>query len=382
MQLAILFLVLVALAFIGLRYRLRNTPDKRNLAASIDTEVHKAMKGGRLTGLVIGVFKQGRIFVKGYGTVDQASPRCPDAQTVFQIGSVSKLFTASLLQALCSEGRVSLDANLAELLSADMPLAPSARAITLRQLVTHTSGLPRVPKALEEKVLQRGGPDPLLDPYSHISREEVWDYLATAEGQKKPGRFDYSNYGMGLLAQVLERLTGSDYEALVRDKILAPLGMNSTAIEIHAELKAALAQGYSAKGQPMPPWTFTALGGAGAFSSTAADMLKFIQASLDAGSPAAQRFQAMRKPQVQGVAGLGWMQATPLDRFFGLADLVWHNGMVGGYSSYLSIDPNKQSGLLILCNQASGTDMLGLMLNHQIRTQSWASPQSGAALEP
>ena len=379
--------VVLVLAFSGiayLKYRMVNTPDNKNLDLAIDTEVRKAMKSGQFPGIVVGVYKDDRAFVKGYGTVDKEISQTPDAETVFQMGSVTKLLTALLLQRLCDDGVVSMDATLGDLLGASMPLSPSVESVTLRQLATHTSGFPRVPKPLLDKLTEMAeDDDPMLDPYSYLGPKYVFDYLATAEGKRKAGRFEYSNYGMGLLAHVLEVLTGEDYESMVRDKVLIPLGMNQTSVTLTMEMKEKLAKGYTAKGLPTPVWTFAALGGAGAYSTTAKDLITFVQASVAESGMASQLLKKMSEPQFNEHTGLGWMQPSFIDRFIGNKGVVWHNGMVGGYASYLSIDIEKGTGVFVLTNQASATEMLGMILMRQARTQSWpSSTASNKSMQP
>jgi CubicO group peptidase (beta-lactamase class C family) len=373
----ILFVLLVVVALSALfylRYRMGNTPDKKNLEAEVDAQVNKFIRHGLSPGLVVGVYKDGRSFIKGYGCTHKEAAGAPGATTTFQIGSVSKLLTALLLQTLCDEGVVTMEATLGELIGGSMPLSPAAQRVTLKQLVTHTSGLPSIPKSLGAKATKMAGEDdPLLDPYSYLGPQFVFEYLATTSDKRQAGRFEYSNLGMGLLGHVLEVVTARDYESLVVDKVLTPLGMNATAITLTSEAKARLAQGYSAKGAPTRIWTFAALAGAGAFYSNADDMLKFIRASVEDGGLASPSFQKMRVPQFGGDTGIGWMQATFLDRFFGNRKVVWHNGMVGGYASYLCIDAQARTGVVILTNQASATEMLGMMLTRQVRTQSWSS---------
>lgn len=387
-----LLLVVVLSAVLYLKYRMDNTPDKKNLEAAIDAEVNKTMRSGLFPCIVVGVYKDGRTSIKGYGTVNKETTVIPDATTTFQIGSVSKLLTASLLQALCDEGVVSMEATLGELIGGSMPLSPAAQSVTLKQLVTHTSGFPSIPKSLGDKATKMAGEDdPLLDPYSYLGPQFVFDYLATTEGKHDPGRFEYSNFGMGLLGHVLEVVTGKSYEMLVVERVLAPLGMIRTAITPTPEIKGRLAQGYTPKGAPTRAWTFAALAGAGAFYSNAEDMMRFIQANVEEGGVASQSFQKMRVPQFGGDTGIGWLQPAFLHRFFANQKVVWHNGMVGGYASYLSIDAETKTGVVILTNQASATEMLGMMLARQVRTQSWsphtpsnsslqrdAPPQSGS----
>lgn len=371
---SIALLVFVAFsAVLYLKYRLENVHDSKNLEASVDEEIEKVMRKGLYPGIVVGVYKDGRSVIKGYGTVNKKSAAPPDATTVFQIGSVSKIFTASLLQALCDEGVVSMESTLGELLGGSVPLSPAARSVTLKQLVTHTSGFPSVPKSLELKATEMAGEDDLtLDPYSYLGPEFVFEYLATTDDKREPGRFEYSNLGMGLLGHVLEVVTGRDYETLVRDKVLAPVGMNSTVITITPEIEDRLAQGHAKNDVPTGIWRFAALAGAGAYNSNAEDMLRFVQASVEEHGVAARRFRKMREPQFGGVTGIGWVQPTFFDRFFGNRTVVWHNGMVGGYASYLSINAENRTGVVILVNQASNTEMLGMRLTRLLRTQSWS----------
>lgn len=370
----LLGLALAAGALAWLRHRLRRTSDQADLERRVDRAVAKFMARDRSMALVVGIHTAQRSVVKGYGSVVPGAEQPPDGATVFQIASVSKLFTAGLLQALCDEGVVTLDATLGELIGGRWPLAPQVRDVTLRQLATHRSGFPSVPKALEtEASLRAGGGDLMADPYSHLGAESVFGYLATAPDKTRAGRFNYSNYGMGLLGHVLELVTGQTYEALVLEKVLAPLGMHHTRIALTADMAARLAPGHDAKGRPAGCWHFKALAGAGGFASSAQDMLTFVAASLTPGAKAATAFDAMRRPQFGGQTGLGWIQPGWVDRFVGNDGIVWHNGMVGGYASYLAIDAATRSGIVVLVNRAVDVTLLGLLLTRHARTQSWPS---------
>ena len=372
----IVFALLVVVVLSGyryLKYRMVNTADEKNLQAAIDREINKFVQRAQLPGLVIGVYKDGKSFIKGYRAVSKTADAAPSATTTFQIASITKVFTASLLQILCDEGVVSMDATLGELIGHSMPLSPAAQQVTLRQLVTHTAGFPSIPKSLGVKATEMANSDdPLLDPYSYLGPQYVFDYLAATDDKKDAGRFQYSNFGMGLLAHVLEVVTGKDYESLIKEKILAPLGMGGTGITLTPEMRAHLAHVYMAKGAPTRVWHFAALAGAGAINSHAQDMLRFIQANVEEGGPLSLSFKKMREPQFKGVTGIGWIQPTFMDRFFGNEQIVWHNGMVAGYASYLSIDAKAKTGIVILTNKAVGPEILGMKLARQIRTQSWS----------
>src|SRR5690606_27118473 len=135
MKIAILalaiFLILAASSILYLRHRMANTIDTHNLEAAIDAEVQKTIKNGMHQGIVVGVYKDGKSVIKGYGVVSKGSSRVPNADTVSQIGSVSKVLTALLLQRLCDQGLVSMDSTLAEPLGDSVVLAPSVQGVTL-----------------------------------------------------------------------------------------------------------------------------------------------------------------------------------------------------------------------------------------------------------
>lgn len=365
-------LVVVAVLAAFWKRRIAEPHDGQDLDAALDRETRQFVERLGGPGLVIGAFKQGRTVIKGYGTVDAPGGAQPDADTIFQIGSVTKIFTASLLQVLCDEGVVALDDSLEALIGTTFPLAPAVRAVTLRQLVSHTSGFPGIPKPLENRARAAIGSAPiLLDPYSHLGPEQIFDYLATAEGKKPPGRFDYSNFGMGLLAHVLEVVTMSDFESLIRQKVLLPLGMTATGVTMTAAHVAQLAQGHTAKRKPTPIWTFRSLAGAGALHSSAQDMVAFIGAQVEADSPLAASFRAMREPQTGGKTGIGWILPALSDRLLGNRRIVWHNGMVGGYAAYLGVAADDRLGIIVLINRAVDVALLGTKLLQLIRTQSW-----------
>ena len=353
-----------------LKYRLSHTPDRGDLEAALDAEVKKFTDRSLSHGMVLGVYKDGHAWVKGYGATSKGGGLRPDSHTVFELASVSKLFTAATLQLLCDEGALGMDDTLGQLLGNSVDLSPAARATTLRQLVTHTSGFPPLPKSFVDKMT-----DP-QNPYSSLELADLVAYLKTTEGKREPGRFEYSNFGMGLLGHVLERVTARPYESLVADRLLRPLDMNHTAVALTPGMRAALAQGYAEDGAPNPLWVDRVLTGAGSFKSTVSDMIKFIQANLEDPSSVAMSLRNMHTKQVAGDTGIGWMQPIFLDRFVGNRSMLWHNGRVGGYASYLAINPDSKTGVVVLSNKSVDITMLGIMMMRQVRTQSWARPQT------
>ena len=192
-----LIAVVAVTGILYLKYRLNNAPDNKDLETAIDSEIRKLTNNGASYSLVIGVYKNGKSFIKGYGTVNKEGAAVPGASTVFQIASVSKLFTASLLQLLCDEGVVKVDATLGELIGESVALSPAAREVTLKQLVTHTSGFPKDPKPLVLKVTKLVGKENLLqNPFSHIEREDI--FMSSASELKAPAPARARNVHSGL----------------------------------------------------------------------------------------------------------------------------------------------------------------------------------------
>jgi len=367
-------LLLLGAAGVFAYHKSRLPADKHDLVGAINQQVKALFKNQQGHGVVVGVIKDGRSEILTYGVAEKGSSDKPTAQSVFQIGSITKVFTASLLHIFIEQDRVKADDTIKDVLGDSYPLSDRVAGITLEQLATHTSGLPRIPKSLMQQAEALAGDQTTLlkDPYSYLTPEDMFAYLSTAEDTKSSGKFAYSNYGMGLLGHLLERVSGESFEYLLQTHIFSPLNMDSAGTVVSPSVKRNLAQGYDAKGAKAGVWQFAVVPGAGAVHSNTEDMLKFIQASLDAGSDANKRFEQMRIPRFGGTTGLGWMQAGFFEKILGVADYHWHNGMVGGYASYIAINSDNRSGVIILTSRAIDATMMGIVITRHVKTQSWS----------
>ena len=310
-------------------------------------------------GMVVGVIEpQGRRIV-AHGGPDQRDPRPLNGDTVFEIGSVTKVFTALLLADMARRGEVALDDPVAKYLPAEVKVPMRAgRSITLQDLATHTSALPRLPDNLPSS-------DP-TNPYADYSVEQLYHFISNHQLTRDIGAtFEYSNLGAGLLGHVLARRAAMDYETLVRNRVLVPLGMSSTAIALSPELKSRLTAGHDAQLRPVPNWDLPTLAGAGALRSTANDLLAFLAAALGHAAspiaPAVTTMQTVRRPA--GGAGfeiaLGWMVMARGDD-----ELIWHSGGTGGYRSFVGYLRKARVGVVVLSNTATevGGDDIGFHL--------------------
>lgn len=320
--------------------------------------------------LALALVKEGDFLFRGSANAHETPPT-PD--TVFQVGSISKLFTAALFQILCDEGVVASDLTLGGAL--ELPRSSPVRAITLRMLASHTSGFPRVPRRLLKQLEERTGKGKVLDnPYSHFGFDDVMDYLLAAEDLRAPGKFAYSNFGMGLLGHLLEKTAGQDLDGLARGKLFSPLGMDDSGIFLSGDQRARLAPGQDTKGRPAQIWTFSVLAGAGAFNSTTRDLIKFVRANFDPGSAL---WPSLRKLQEKPSAvPIGWIRPTLFDRWFGDGDCLWHDGMVGGYGSYMAINPARRTGVVMLANRATALNMPGMQLMRLAKNRNWPAART------
>jgi serine-type D-Ala-D-Ala carboxypeptidase/endopeptidase len=310
----------------------------------------------RTPGIVVGVIDTNRTNVIAYGVRERGRVEKVDGDSVFEIGSITKVFTTTLLQQMADCGEVKLDEPIGKYLPSSVKAASRhGKDITLLDLATHTAGLPSVPDNLSPK----DGDDPWAD----YSVAQMYDFLSHYKLRRDPGaKFEYSNFGMGLLGHILALRAGTNYEGLVVSRICDPLEMNSTRITLTPQMKSRLATGHSAVGPPVRNWGSLALQGDGAFYSSVNDMLKFLAANMGRGkSPLVATMAKTHVPRKHAFLGnkidLGWMEFS----FFGL-DYTWHNGGTGGYGSFIGFDPRLEHGAVVSINEASDIDDLGRCL--------------------
>jgi D-alanyl-D-alanine-carboxypeptidase/D-alanyl-D-alanine-endopeptidase len=306
-------------------------------------------------GMVIGVLE-----ADGTRRVITVGDAPYDGQTLFEIGSITKVFTGILLAEMAERGEVRLEQPVAELLPGDV-VVPSrnGRQIRLVDLSTHSSGLPRMP----DNFNPGGG-----NPYAHYTVAQLYDFLRRHELRRDIGvESEYSNVGVGLLGHALARRAGSSYEALVTARILGPLGMTSTRITLSPADVARLAPGHNERGQQVPNWDLAeAFAGAGALRSNVDDMLTFLAANLRPADSstlgrAMRRAQATHFTGVDGRKGsLGWGRSLSL--LLRERNVLAHAGGTGGYLTFVAVDPERRLGVVVLSNQVPEVSQLGLHL--------------------
>ena len=315
------------------------------------------IEAGFSKGIVVGLLENGKTRVFAAGQSDGPGGRPLDGATVFEIGSITKAFTGTLLAEMTGRGEVKLEQPLAEVLpkSVHVP-AWGDTVITLLDLATHRSGLPRLPSNMT-------GANP-KNPYADYTGELLEAFLDGHKLVTPPGfRYEYSNLGMGLLAYALALKVYKPYEALVVERILKPLRMDDTRITLTPGMKERLAAGHNDSGAVVPNWDFQALAGAGALRSTANDMLRFVTASLDSNDTPLNIAMRVSQAPRRAAAGPGSQIGLAWHRFkTSDSEIVMHNGGTGGYRSFVGFDPARRTGVVVLSNSTGDIDDLGFHL--------------------
>jgi D-alanyl-D-alanine-carboxypeptidase/D-alanyl-D-alanine-endopeptidase len=307
-------------------------------------------------GIVVGVIDSSGRRIVSYGNLDKGDKRPLDGDTMFEIGSITKVFTSLLLADMVQRGEVALNDPVAKYLPPTVKMPErNGRQITLEDLATHTSGLPRLPSNLNPK-------DP-ANPYADYTVDQLYQFLSGYTLTRDIGsQYEYSNLGGGLLGHVLARRAGMDYETLVRTRICDPLGMKSTGITLSPDAKARFAAGHNQSLETVAYWDLPTLAGAGALRSDANDMLTFVAANLGyVKSPLAPAMAAMlatRRPTGTPdlEIGLGWHILTKDGN-----EIIWHNGGTGGFRTFIGFDLKNRRGVVALSNTSTtaGVDDIG-----------------------
>jgi CubicO group peptidase (beta-lactamase class C family) len=312
----------------------------------------------RSAGIVVGMLEpDGRTRILAFGDPGPGQPPL-DGNSVFEIGSISKVFTATVLAELVKDGRVRLEDPIDKYLPASVHVPErNGLKITLGSLSEQNSGLPRMPNNFRPK-------DP-KNPYADYGVPQLYDFVSHYSLTRDPGaQFEYSNLGVGLLGHVLTLVTGQSYEDLERERVWKPLGMTNTAVALTPWMKAHLALGHDERGSVTPNWDLDALAGAGAIRSTTVDMLKFASANVHPERGAIEKAMAFAQTErapaggPQQTIGLNWLS----NHAFG-DTIVWHNGGTGGYRTFIGLAPSRRMAVVVMTNSAGeGADDVGMHL--------------------
>jgi CubicO group peptidase (beta-lactamase class C family) len=326
---------------------------------------------GRATGIVVGVLEaDGTRRIQAYG--DAGPGALPlSAETVFEIGSISKVFTGTLLANMADDGLLSIEDPLQSLAPEGLTI-PGGPERTIRSVdvATHRSALPRLPENMS--------PVDASNPYADYTVDMLYEFLNSYTLRRDVGaEYEYSNLAVGLLGHLLALKSGTDYEGLVKERILDPLGMDHTGITLTPEMERQFAQGHDVAGNVVSHWDMPTLAGAGALRSNVNDMLSFTEANV--GEPTSSLERSMRvthqvrEPVAGEVSiGLNWHVLR-----LGDDQIVMHDGGTFGFKTLVAFDPDRGVGAVVLTNSAQGADDIALhLINNRIPLAAPRAPKA------
>lgn len=325
----------------------------------VEKEIRPYIQQVNTVGISIGVLYDGERYTYNYGETAKENDQLPTNNTLYEIGSITKTFTATLLAEMVLLGKCKLDDPGSKYLPDSIQrLQLNKVPVTLKTLANHTSGLPRLPSDFFSPE-SHYVPD---DPYKNYTDTILFNYLDTVQLRSVPGtKMVYSNLGFGLLGTILERISGKSYEALLQQYICKPLGMKDTHIVLNNVQQKRFAQGYNSTGKAVGHWHFKSMAGGGAIRSSVNDLMKYLRAHLqdNASTTLTGAFRLCERPTFEfsnGKMGLGWRTPDHLPGIF------WKNGGTGGFRSYCAYNKKKQIAVVILSNSNVAVDKAGIDL--------------------
>jgi CubicO group peptidase (beta-lactamase class C family) len=325
---------------------------KNKVDSALNAPLSTYMRNKGNVGLSVGVYYAGKDYYYNYGETKLGNATLPGNRTLYDIGSITKTFTATLLALAVNEGKVTLTSPIISFLPDSVASNPALKDITLMQLSNHTSGLPRLPSNLEGSVTDSS------QPYANYNTKLLFSFLKDFKTIRPAGtKYEYSNMAVGLLGVILEKVYKKPYAELVATFIAKPANMTQTQLVVKTADTALIAQGYNENITAVAPWKFKAMEGAGGIKSATSDMLKYGKLQLNGSStPLSKAIKLTHEityKEDQNTLGLGWHFLN------GNSNLPQHGGATGGYRSILCADLEQNIVVVVLTNNSSTGDALG-----------------------
>ena len=328
--------------------------DEVELPFEVRETVEKRIAEGITPSIAIAIIDQNGIRYFNFGKTSENGKEV-DEHSIYEIGSITKVFTGILLAQQVLDGDLKLDDQINDYLPADVKvMVIGDRQITFGNLTDHTSGLPRMPYNF--------GPANINNPFADYTIDQMYEFISNYKPIRTVGsEYEYSNIAQGLLGHLLAENKNTTYENLMIQNIAEPLGMNETKIEFDQKMRGNLAIGHS-NGQIVENWDIPTLAGAGAIRSSTYDMAKFISANLgyfkSQVSAAMELSHEIRHDKAgQMRVAMGWHVRKGED-----GDIFWHNGGTGGYRTFVGFVKETGKGVVLLTNSSAGADDIGFYL--------------------
>ncbi len=351
---SVFLLTLISLDYFLLMHQLPEAGKEFVLSDSVKAVIRDNVNNGKHQSLFVGIVDENDVEYYYYGeTAKDENPI--DENTIFEIGSVTKVFTTLILADMVEKGEVNLNDPIDKFLPEGVSTpSKNGRTITLFDLATHSSGLPRMPDNF---------PISDMNEQFQYDREEMYDSLSKVELSREIGsEYEYSNFGVSLLGHILSLQAGQSYEELLQERVLDKFGLESTCVKQCDELRDRFAKPHLF-GFPANELNLSDdMSGAGEIRSSGKDMLTFLSYAMGLkDSDLRNSFELTQKinRQIDGTLsiGLAWHMLQKEDR-----TIIWHNGATNGFTSFVGFDPESNQGVVVLTNSLNTVDDIGVWL--------------------
>lgn len=327
---------------------------------SIEDIVTPYIANDKTKALSIGIFKNGQTTYFNFGSSSNKQPSPPTNTSIYEIGSITKTFTTAVLAQMVQEGKV----NLADPISKFLPAgiinwSTDTINITLEELATHQSGMPRLPDNIMKRMVFS-----MDNPYKSYSMADLYGFLKNYTPIPKAERkVEYSNLGMGLLGTILAAVDGRTYEQMIQKRILQPLGMTNSFIDRTGK---TMITGHRGDGQPTAYWDLPTLAGAGAINANCEDLMKYLVANISNQFPFSETHTLRAKQSENTDIGLAWLTTQSKE---GDWKVTFHDGGTGGFSSFIGFSKETQLGVLVLSNSVQNVAPISFRLLQFLKKQ-------------
>lgn len=328
----------------------------------VDSVMQKAMFHSKAVGTSVAVLKEGKTYFYNYGEMKRGSKNLPTKTSLYEIGSITKTFTGTLLAKAVFEGKLRLEDPISKYLPKDVPeLKRDGEPVRLVHLANHTSGLPQLPDDLIKN-------DDITNPYATYTKEQLFNFLKRAKVSTTPGsKHAYNNLAVSLIGIILEDIYKTSFENMVQKFVATPAQMENTKQHLLPTDGVLKMQGYDASGKENSQWDFMAFTAAGSLRSSTKDLIEYAKYNLipSALSEKEKKILALAQTTTynsEGVElGLNWFKQN-----WGRGEVLMHGGATNTFVSILGINKKSGTAIVILANTVSSFDDAAVEILNQL----------------
>jgi CubicO group peptidase (beta-lactamase class C family) len=337
-----------------------SNPLKTTIDSIVHHEAKKYFDKNNGVGIIIGITNNGIRTYYGYGETKINNQEVPTANHIFEIGSITKTFTGSLLARAVYDKKIKVDEAIKKYLPANLLLNKDGGDISFKHLTTHTAGL--------DGLMANYADAPNFDndnPYKSYTEKLLFECMKKNGPTTKPGqKHAYSNWGVGLLGVTLSKVYKKSYDKLLQEFICKPLNMNRTSLIVSSKNLALFVEGHSAANTITSHWDFDCMAPAGGIRSNASDMLNYFEAQCTN----KLKFSSLAHLSLFTLSSNSFVGMNWFTQKFGANEIVWHNGGTGGFSTFGGFVKGTNTAIIIMSNKSvlGSVDAMGFTILNKL----------------